>query len=144
MDRNRRNILVVAISASLATSGVFLFLIWTWINHPCGQGSQGLPTEALNVVSSRTNSPTNMTLVIVSTGTQETTLVSYTVKDSDGSYYSQGFDPQPTFCGQSIEHTMNIFLTGQVTGQPFTFQQGSSYVITTYTVHSQFQFTIIA
>ena len=144
MDRKTRNILVVAISAGLATSGVFLFLTWNWINHPCGQGSQGLPTENLNVVSSRTNSPTNMTLVIVSSGSQETTLVSYTVKDADGSYYSQGFDPQPTFCGQSIEYTMDIFLTGQVTGQPFTFHQDSSYVITTYTVHSQFLFTIVA
>jgi hypothetical protein len=144
MDRKTRNILVVAISAGLATSGVFLSLTWTWISHPCGQGSRGLPTESLNVVSSRMNSPTNLTLVIVSSGTQETTLVSYIVRDAGGSYYSQSFNPQPVFCGQSVEYTMDVVLTGQVTGQPFTFQQGSSYLITTYTVHSQFEFTIIA
>ncbi len=139
---------MVAIAAGLATSGVFFLLTWSWINQPCGPGSPvgpGPAGESLNPISSQINSPTNLTLVIISTGTRETVVVSYTVKDTGGSYYSGTFNPQAVFCGYNVERAVNIVLTGQVVGQPFTFNQGNTHTVNIFTAsHNQFLFTITA
>ena len=141
MNQRMRSILIVAIVAGVMASGALVVLAWNAILHPCGPGFEA--HEGLVPVSSKVNSPTNMTLEIQNVGTLETTLVSYTVKDVSGDSYSQSFNPQPVLCG-NVEYTATIILAGQVTGQPFTFQHGNSYAILIDTAHSQFTFTITA
>src|SRR5712692_4944869 len=136
MNRKTRTALIIILVAGAATEGAFLVYAWEAANHPCGPGSEG--HEGLDVMSSRINSPTNITLEIYNSGTLETKLVSYTVKDISGDSYSAAFNPQPIFCGFGKEYPVDIVLAGPADGQPFTFQSGNNYTIGIMTKASSF------
>ncbi|SRR6266700_7260131 len=127
MDRRTRNFLLVIIAAGAAAGGAFFAYAWEATVHPCGSGMEA--HEGLDIMSSHINSPTNITLTIFNSGTLETTLVSYSVSDSNGDSYASVFNPQPVFCGFGREYAINIILTGPVVGQAFTFQPHNNYTI---------------
>jgi len=142
MDRKTRNILLVIIAAGSAVEGAFLAYAWEVASHPCGPGMEA--HEGLDIMSSRINSPTNITLTIFNSGTLETTLVSYRVSDSNGDSYSANFNPQPVFCGYGREYAIDIVLAGPVTGQAFTFQSHNNYTAAIMTRTSAFNLPLTA
>ena len=81
MDRKTRNVLLVIIAVGATVEAAFLTYAWEATIHPCGPGMEA--HEGLDIMSSHINSPTNITLTIFNSGTLETTLVSYTVSDSN-------------------------------------------------------------
>ena len=84
--------------------------------------------EDLNILSSTMNSPTNMTIQIINTGSVQISLTSYNVQNANGRVYSNNNWSGPTIAPNAIA-TTSILIDGNV----FTFQSGSYYAITLMT-----------
>ena len=96
--------------------------------------------EDLNIISSTLNSPTNITIQIINTGSVAISLTSYYVQNANGRVYSNNNWSGPTI-GPNAIVTTNLLIDG--TG--FTFQSGSYYTITLITSrNNQFGLTIKA
>jgi len=108
----------------------------------CGSlGAEPCPgRENLNLISSTLNSPTNITIQIINTGSVAISLTSYYVQNANGRVYSNNNWSGPTI-GTNAIVTTNLLIDG--TG--FTFQSGSYYTITLITSrNNQFGLTIKA
>jgi hypothetical protein len=96
--------------------------------------------ENLNIISSTLNSPTNITIQIINTGSVQFSLASYSVQNANGRVYSNNNWSGPTI-GPNAIVTTNL----QIDGTGFTFQSGSYYTITLITSrNNQFGLTIKA
>ena len=96
----------------------------------CGSfGAMPCPgREDLSIISSTLNSPTNITIQIINTGSVQISLMSYYVKNANGRVYANDSWSGPTIAPNAIA-TTNILINGNV----FTFQSGSYYSITLIT-----------
>jgi hypothetical protein len=96
--------------------------------------------EDLMVISSTLNSPTNMTVQILNTGSVAIFLMSYSVQNANGRVYSNNNWSGPTIAPNAIRNSTLL-----VDGTGFTFQSGSYYTITLITTrNNQFTSTIRA
>src|SRR5207249_10344029 len=96
--------------------------------------------EDLNIISSTLNSPTNITLQIINTGSVQFSLASYSVQNPNSRVYSNNSWSGPTIAPNAMR-TTNLLIDGNA----FTFQSSSYYTITLITSrNNQFTFTIKA
>jgi len=93
----------------------------------CGPSpSQGTENIAFN--SFHVNSPTNVTLTVSNVGTVNFALIEYSIKDSYGNTYSNTTWAGPTLSpGGSA--SVNILISGTLSGQPFQIQSGHTYSV---------------
>jgi len=96
--------------------------------------------EDLNIISSTLNSPTNVTIQIINTGSVQFSLASYSVQNANGRVYSNNNWSGPAIAPNAIRPT-NLLIDGNI----FTYQSGSYYTITLITSRNKvFAFTIKA
>ncbi len=108
----------------------------------CGSsGAEPCPgRENVNIISSTLNSPTNITIQIINTGSVAISLMFYNVQNANGRVYSNNNWSGPTVSPNAIV-TTNLLIDGN----GFTFQSGSYYTITLITSRgNQFTSTIKA
>lgn len=106
----------------------------------CAFGPEPCPrVEVLNIVSSTLNSPTNVTMKIINSGTKAATLQSYYVKNSTGQLYSS-----TNWAGPTISPNTVAFVNILIDGRAFTFQVRYAYTMTLITSRYQFTFTVQA
>src|SRR5712664_637385 len=84
--------------------------------------------EDLNIISSTLNSPTNITIQIINTGSVQISLTSYDVRNANGRVYSNNNWSGPAIAPNAIR-TTDLLIDGNI----FTFQSGSYYTITLIT-----------
>jgi len=108
------------------------------MHHPAGLGSAALfgatpcpGREDLNIISSTLNSPTNITIQIINTGSVQISLTSYDVQNANGRVYSNNNWSGPTIAPNAIR-TTDLLIDGNI----FTFQSGSYYTITLITLRN--------
>ena len=88
--------------------------------------------------SYRIESPTNVTLTILNTGSIAVNLASYTVRDSNGAQFDN-----TSWTGPLIDPNQNMTANILIDGKSFTFQPTSTYTIIVVTSRSNpFTFTI--
>jgi hypothetical protein len=96
--------------------------------------------EDLNIISSTLNSPTNITIQIINTGSVQISLASYSVQNANGRIYANNNWSGPTVAPSAIR-TGNLLIDGNT----FTFQSGSYYTLTLITSrNNQFTSTVKA
>jgi hypothetical protein len=96
--------------------------------------------EDLNIISSTLNSPTNITIQIINTGSVQISLTSYSVQNANGQVYSNNNWSGPAIAPNAIRTTDLL-----IDGNAFTFQSGSYYTITLITSRNNlFAFAIKA
>ena len=107
----------------------------------CGSfGTMPCPgREDLSIISSTLNSPTNITIQIINTGSVQISLMSYYVKNANGQVYANSTWSGPTLPANAIT-PVNILIDGTA----FTFQARYTYNVIVITSTYQFQFTIQA
>jgi hypothetical protein len=107
----------------------------------CGAfGPQPCPQMIiLNIVSHTLNSPTNVTLKIINSGSVAVSLTSYEVSNSNGQVYANTNWSGPTLSPNSIT-PFNILIDGKAS----TFQSGYTYNVMVVTRNYHFDFTIQA
>jgi hypothetical protein len=129
LDRLLRSILIGGLIGGIASAGIVFFLGFG-LSQGCGSfGPEPCPArEALNVESSRFDSPTNMTLNIRNSGTAAVTLMTYYVKDSFGNVYSSSHWTGPMLVPNALV-SVHVFIDGKA----FTFQHGYTYTVTMIT-----------
>ncbi|HEV2120819.1 MAG TPA: hypothetical protein VGS11_12055 [Candidatus Bathyarchaeia archaeon] len=141
---NERVAAVILVSV-LATSIILLGLVL--YEPPTGPGLCGAfeaspcpGREALNVTSATVNSPTNMSIQIVNTGSVAIFLTSYYVRNPYSQPYANSNWSSPTAPpGRVI--TTNLVIDGNA----FTFSSGTYYTITLISSrNTQFTFSIQA
>src|SRR6267143_2903035 len=88
--------------------------------------------EDLNIISSTLNSPTNVTIQIINTGSVQFSLASYSVQNANGRVYSNNNWSGPAIAPNGIR-TANLLIDGNA----FTFQSGSYYAISLITSRSK-------
>jgi hypothetical protein len=138
----------VAAVILISVLAIFVFLFGLILYEPptgpglCGAfGPEPCPgREALNIISSTTNSQTNITVQLINTGSAQISLMSYYVENANGRVYSNNNWSGPTIAPNAIR-TTNLLIDGNI----FTFQSGSYYTITLITSrNNQFILTIKA
>jgi len=132
--------LVLFLGISVTFFGVVIYAASTAPRF-CGSfGATPCPgREDLNIISSTLNSPTNITLQIINTGSVQFSLASYSVQNANGRIYSNNSWSGPTIAPNAIR-TTNLLIDGNA----FTLQSGS-YTITLITSRNNvFTFTIKA
>lgn len=89
----------------------------------------------------------NMTLYLRNTGSALTILVSYYVSDLSGNQYAKTSWTGPTIAPTTLGRAyiaINAACGCKLTGSPFTYYPGNTYIVTVVTARSnQFQFTIL-
>jgi len=95
--------------------------------------------ENITISSFRVNSPTNVTVVLSNVGNVTSGLYEYIVKDTTGDNYFNSTLAWPTLAPGAVA-TVNILLSGKLTGQPFQFQSGQTYSVAVITGRNN-QFT---
>jgi hypothetical protein len=107
----------------------------------CGAfGPQPCPQMViLNITSHTLNSPTNVTLKIINSGSVAVTITSYEVSNSNGQVYTNPNWSGPTLAPNAIT-PINILIDGKA----FTFQSGYAYNVMVVTRNYHFDFTIQA
>ncbi len=90
----------------------------------------------------------NMTLYLRNIGSSQTTLTSYYVSDLNGNQYAKiTWAGGPSMAPSTLGHAyiaINSACSCQLTGSPFTYYPGNTYIVTIVTARSnQFQFTIL-
>jgi hypothetical protein len=108
------------------------------------------PSEKIVFYSAHVSSPTNVTLTLNNTGSLTVTVAQYRVEDSYGNSYTNSSWADPFeysysgWAGPIINPgavtTVNILLTGTLSGQPFQFQSGYGYTVRIVTTRG-FQFS---
>ena len=127
------------------TLGLVLYWVETsntlaCLSTGCGP-SPPPPVERIAFDSIHVNSPTNVTLTLSNAGTPTSALVEYFVKDSYGNMYSNTTWAGPTLsAGATV--SVNILVSGKLSGQPFQIQSGHTYSIIVVTSrNNQFTYT---
>ena len=137
-DRTQGLIIAVIIIVVVGT-GLSLFLAGRYGSLPCGYGP--CPgKEMLNLETRSVNTPTNMTLNILNTGSVWISLVSYSARPTSSQTYSNS-----TVSGLSFGPNTLLAVNIIIDGGRFTFQPGTSYTITLVTSrNNQYFFTVDA
>ena len=84
--------------------------------------------EKIGLNSLQVNSPTSIIIGITNTGSLNLGLASYYLKDTKGDMYWNQTGSVP-FLGPGGVATVNLSLTGTLTGQPFQFQSRQTYTV---------------
>jgi hypothetical protein len=137
----------VAAVILISVLAIFVFLFGLILYEPptgpgfCGAfGPQPCPQMIiLNIVSHTLNSPTNVTLKIINSGSVAVSLISYEVSNSNGQAYASTNWSGPTLSPNAIT-PVNILIDGRA----FSFQSGYSYNVMVVTRNYHFDFTIQA
>ena len=139
-----RSLVLGTLIGAIASAGIIgLLVLQSETQYPslivC-PGLCGGPKEALNLGSSNLNSPTNITLSLINTGTAQVALIAYYVKDSTGDTYSQ-----PSWSGPTLPPNPNSGMPVNILidGKAFTFQSGNNYTVELVTSRYN-QFTMVA
>jgi hypothetical protein len=137
----------VAAVILVSVLAIFVFLFGLILYEPptgpgfCGAfGSQPCPqVVVLNIVSHTLNSPTNVTMRIINSGSVAVSLISYEVSNSNGQVYTNTNWSGSTLSPNAIT-PVNILIDGKA----FTFQSGYAYNVMVVTRNYHFDFTIQA
>src|SRR6184192_1550207 len=130
---------VILFSILVIASAVLGLLVYESTVPFCG-GAPCPAHELLNLVSTNVNSPTNVTLRIINTGSVAVSLASYYVKDANGQTYANS-----NWAGPNISPNTTLSLNLLIDGKSFSFQHGSSYAIIVVTSrNNQYTFTVTA
>ena len=136
-DRTQGLIIAVIIIVVVG-AGLSIFLASQYSSIPCGGPCPG--REGLNLETRSVNTPTNMTLNILNTGSVWVSLVSYSARPTSSQTYSNS-----TVSGLSFGPNTLLAVNIVIDGGSFTFQTGTSYTITLVTSrNNQFFFTVDA
>jgi len=128
-------IIIVVVGAGLS---LFLAGRFGYTSIPCGGPCPG--KEALNLETRSVNTPTNMTLNILNTGSVWISLVSYSARPTSSQTCSNS-----TVSGLSFGPNTLLAVNIVIDGGRFTFQPGTSYTIILMTSRNyQFYFTVDA
>ncbi len=144
-------ILAIALVGGIAEG--IIVLVAQGVIPTCGcQNANGQPypwcpqlpcpgREALNLDSSRLNSPTNMTLNVRNTGIVTVTFIAYCVKDASGNNQCSNSN----WSGPTINPSALMSIDILIDGNAFTFQSGSTYLFMLVTSgNDQFVFQVQA
>ncbi len=127
---------VILFSTLVIASTVLGLIVYESTVPFCG-GAPCPAHELLNLVSTDVNSPTNVTLRIINTGSVAISLATYYVKDANGQTYASSNWPGPNITPNTT-FSINIIIDGKA----FTFQTGYSYAVIVVTGrNNQFTFT---
>ncbi len=141
MDRlseRTQGLIIAVIIIVVVGAGLSLLLAGRYTSIPCGGPCPG--NEALNLETRSVNTPTNMTLNILNTGSLWVSLVSYSARPSSSQTYSNS-----TVAGLSFGPNTLLAVNIVIDGGRFTFQPGTSYTIMLLTSrNNQFYFTVDA
>jgi hypothetical protein len=130
---------VILFSILVIASAVLGLLVYESTVPLCG-GAPCPAHELLSFVSTNVNSPTNVTLRIINSGSVAVSLASYYVKDTSGQTYPSG-----SWSGPNITPNTTFSINIIIDGKAFTFQIGYSYTIIIVTSrNTQFTFTVKA
>lgn len=100
--------------------------------------------ESIALDSIHVNSPTNVTVTLSNDATLTWALVEYSVKDSNGNMYSNSTWSGPTVSPGACS-SVNVLLTGKLSGQPFQIQSGHTYSVSLVTArNNQFTYSFTA
>ncbi len=100
----------------------------------CGPSASG-SRESIAFDSLHVKSPTNVTVTLRNAGSPTSALVEYFVKNSYGNTYSNTTWAGPTlFPGATA--SVNILLSGKLSGQPFQIQSGHTYSVIVVTARN--------
>jgi hypothetical protein len=138
------------VSALVLISVLAIFLVvWGLVLYepPTGPGLCGAfgpapcpGREDLNFISLIVNSPTNMTVQIVNTGSVAISLLSYNVRNT----FSQPYGSN-NWSGPNVAPNVYANITLLIDGNAFTFHSGSYYTVTLITArNNQFSSTMKA
>ena len=108
----------------------------------CGPSTYSKESIALDSI--HVNSPTNVTVALNNDGSWTWGLIEYSVKDSYGNMYSNSTWSGPTL-SPGASTSVNILLTGKLSGQPFQLQSGHTYSVSLVTArNNQFTYSFTA
>lgn len=136
MKRTISGTLAAAIIRVVVAGAAGIFMIVqssSLLVHPGG------PHEGLCLGYTYINSPTNMSFNVLNCGSYPATPLSYYVRDPAGNVYGN-----PNWSVPTIPLMANVTLIILVDGNAFTFQHGTTYVITLNTQRVHYGFTVIA
>jgi hypothetical protein len=134
----------IAVLVSILIVFSALFGLAVYANGPglCGAfGPEPCPSrESLNMMSYAMNSPTNVTLKIINSGSAAVFLASYYVRNSNGQAYATN-----NWLGPTISPSAIIPVNILIDGNSFTFTAGNSYTVIIVTSrNNQYTFTVQA
>ena len=134
----------IAVLVSILIVFLALFGLVFYANGPglCGAfGPEPCPSrESLNMMSYTMNSPTNVTLKIINSGSAAASLASYYVRNSNGQAYTTN-----NWLGPTISPSAIIPVNILIDGNSFTFTAGNSYTVIIVTSrNNQYTFTVQA
>src|SRR6266540_5200884 len=120
----------------LSVLAIFVILLGLILYEPptgpglCGAfGPQPCPgREDLNIITAVVNSPTNMTIQILNTGSVQISLMSYNVRNT----YSQPY-PSNNWSGPTVIPNAYTTINLLIDGNAFSFHSGTYYTITLIT-----------
>jgi hypothetical protein len=132
---------VVLISILVVSVTAFGLVVYSSTHGLCGAfGAEPCPQMViLNIVSHTLNSPTNVTLNIMNSGSVAVTLLSYSVNNAGGQVYASSNWSGPTLPASAITPVKIL-----IDGSAFTFRSGYTYNVTLETTSYHFDFTIQA
>ena len=134
-----REAAVISFSTLVIASAVLGLLVYE-TTVPFCRGAPCQARESLSVISTTVNSPSNVTLRIINSGSVAVSLASYYVKDAYGQTYASS-----NWAGPNISPNTTLSLNLLIDGKSFSFQHGSSYAIIVVTSrNNQYTFTVTA
>ncbi|HZY46164.1 MAG TPA: hypothetical protein VFE96_00045 [Candidatus Bathyarchaeia archaeon] len=137
---DREQVAIAFLMSILIASAAFFGLMLYAGSVGCGAFNPNpCPNQVtLLLISSTMNSPTNVTLQIINSGSKAVALISYNVKDGAGQVYSNN-----NWYGPMLSPSRAVFTNIIIDGRAFTFQSRSSYTVSVITsTNYEFSFTV--
>src|SRR5437667_8924702 len=118
-----REAAVISFSTLVIASAVLGLLVYE-TTVPFCRGAPCPARESLSVISTTVNSPTNVTLRIINSGSVAVSLASYYVKDAYGQTYANSI-----WAGPNTSPNTTLSLNLLLDGQRFSVPHGSRYAL---------------